>query len=160
MWLDNLNSELRREFTAMDLEFDWTVRLRDRYFIGGGQIYVSSYSYAIKAGTMGLLYSGMMDVTCGTVTTLRGGSKVVHETTLVGAVGRGSLGYIVGVTVGCGGVMASRKITVSCEMASSLRLDNFEKGSGGWGFCRAMANSSKIMMAQLTDDSKGVLEKS
>ena len=53
--------------------------------------------------------------------------------------------------------MASLKIAIICNRASRLLLENFSKGAGGWGFCRAMANYSEILMALLADDSKVLL---
>ena len=93
------------------------------------------------------------------VPTLRGGSRVLHGTTLVIVDGRVSLRCIVGVTVGCGGMISSQKITVSCDWDSSFMLDSFEKGAGGWGVCRAVSNYLEILMALLAYYSKGVLEK-
>ena len=107
------------------------------YHLGGGLV---SFSY------------GVMDVPFGGVTILRGGSGVVHGITLVGAAGRGNLGWIVG-------VLDSQNVAVSFDMASSFLLNNFTKGYGSWGFCRSTANSLEILMTLLADDLKGVLEK-
>ena len=91
---------------------------------------------------------------CAAVNSLRGGNGVVHRTSLVGSSGRGVLEEIVGFF----GVMASQKISVSYDKASSFLLNNFAKGDGGWGFCRAAVNPLAILMAPLSaDDLKGVL---
>ena len=94
----------------------------------------------------------MMDGPHGAVPTLGGGDGVVHGTNLVGAAGRGSIVW----TVGCVGVMASQKITVCCDRASSFLLEFFSKGADGWDFCRTVANYLVILMALSVDDSKGV----
>ena len=108
MWLAKLNSELSLPFTSRDLKFGGTVRLRVGYCLGGGQLSVSSYSCVMKEGPMVLLSGGMMDGPHGAVPIIIGGAWVVHGTTLSGADGRGSLGWIVGVIVSCDGVMASQ----------------------------------------------------
>ena len=67
---------------------------------------------------------------CGSVSTIRGGAGVMNGTTLLGAAGRGILGWI----VGCVGVMASQKIAAICDRDSSFLLDNSAKGADGWVF--------------------------
>ena len=56
-------------------------------------------------------------------------------------------------------MMASQKINVSCDRASSLLLDNFLYGAAGWGFCSYAANYLEILMDLLADDLKFDLEK-
>ena len=59
---------------------------------------------------MGPFSGGMVAGPCSVVTTLVGGLRVVHGITLTYVAGKRSLGWIVGVTIGCGGVMASHKL--------------------------------------------------
>ena len=79
----------------------------------------------MKVRTVDLLSSEMMDGPGGSVSTLVVGVRLVHGTTLAIASGRVSLGWIVGVTVGCSGVMASGKIAVSCDRDSIFLLEIF-----------------------------------
>ena len=75
------------------------------YCLGGDLVSISSSSFVMKAVPVGSLLGGMMNGPRGAVRTLVGSADLVHGNTLVGAYGRGSLGYI----VGCVDVMASRK---------------------------------------------------
>ena len=70
MWLDNLNSELSRAFTARAFKFGGPVRLRVGYCLGGGQVSVSFYYCVIKSGPMGSFSGGTIDGPRGAVTTL------------------------------------------------------------------------------------------
>ena len=116
---------MSRTFTTRSLKFGRTVQLEVGYCLGDGPVSVYSSSCVMKLGPTGFLTSEMIAWACGAVTTFGCVSGVVHGNTLAGASGMVSLGCIVAVVVGCGDMMASPKITVSCDRTFSLMMDNF-----------------------------------
>ena len=134
MWLDKLKSELSRAFATRNLKLGGPVRLRVRYCLGGGKVSVSSSSCVMKVIPVVFVSGGMMDGSLCVVPTLICVSGMVHGTTLVGASGRGSIGCIVGVTVGCGGVMAPQKSLLVVTWPPACEWKNMLRSTGAGGF--------------------------
>ena len=66
--------------------------MRVGYRLGDDPVSIYSSSCVIKVGPVCLLLGGTMDVPRGTVSTLRGGSGVVHGINVIGTAVREILG--------------------------------------------------------------------